>query len=249
MIVRKSAAAIELVIFLAKCGRGMKANLFGVVASILLFGAMPSQAASLIDQGNNTFDPNTGLQWLDVPLTAGLSYDNVLANYISAGGPYVGYRYATGQEVSTLFTDAGLINPQCCSFAQLVPPELALIALLGPTFNSGGETFTAGLNSDPFPSNPGFHSVGTLFVDVNAVGGTFQQAVVADFQGLNDNGTDAFIGSFLVRSSDQSTPLPAALPLFATALSALGLLGWRRKRKQAARTIWFCGRSASGGTQ
>ena len=27
-------------------------------------------------------------------------------------------------------------------------------------------------------------------------------------------------------------PLPAALPLFATGLGALGLLGWRRKRKR-----------------
>ena len=31
-----------------------------------------------------------------------------------------------------------------------------------------------------------------------------------------------------------AVPLPAALPLFATGLGALGLLGWRRKRKQAA---------------
>ena len=31
-----------------------------------------------------------------------------------------------------------------------------------------------------------------------------------------------------------SVPLPSALPLFATGLSALGLLGWRRKRKAAA---------------
>jgi hypothetical protein len=31
-----------------------------------------------------------------------------------------------------------------------------------------------------------------------------------------------------------STPLPAALPLFASGLSALGLFGWRRKRKNAA---------------
>ena len=30
------------------------------------------------------------------------------------------------------------------------------------------------------------------------------------------------------------TPLPAALPLFATGLGALGLLGWRRKRKPLA---------------
>jgi hypothetical protein len=31
-----------------------------------------------------------------------------------------------------------------------------------------------------------------------------------------------------------SAPLPAALPLFATGLGALGLLGWRRKRKVLA---------------
>ena len=31
-----------------------------------------------------------------------------------------------------------------------------------------------------------------------------------------------------------TTPLPAALPLFATGLGALGLLGWRRKRKPQA---------------
>jgi hypothetical protein len=29
-------------------------------------------------------------------------------------------------------------------------------------------------------------------------------------------------------------PVPAALPLFATVLGALGLLGWRRKRKAQA---------------
>jgi hypothetical protein len=34
--------------------------------------------------------------------------------------------------------------------------------------------------------------------------------------------------------SVSATPLPAAFPLFATGLGALGLLGWRKKRKNAA---------------
>ena len=38
----------------------------------------------------------------------------------------------------------------------------------------------------------------------------------------------------LVFLAPDATPLPAALPLFATGLGALSLLGWRRKRKQAA---------------
>jgi hypothetical protein len=36
-------------------------------------------------------------------------------------------------------------------------------------------------------------------------------------------------------SGAEPTPLPAALPLFATGLSALGLIGWRRRRKNRAR--------------
>ena len=35
-------------------------------------------------------------------------------------------------------------------------------------------------------------------------------------------------------TSDPVVPLPAALPLFATGLGALGLLGWRRKKKAKA---------------
>jgi len=40
--------------------------------------------------------------------------------------------------------------------------------------------------------------------------------------------------SVLVSGDVDPTPLPATLPLFATGLGALGLFGWRRKRKNAA---------------
>ena len=46
---------------------------------------------------------------------------------------------------------------------------------------------------------------------------------VAPWGGNQNTGLDA--------SLTTTTPLPAALPLFATGLGALGLLGWRRKRK------------------
>jgi hypothetical protein len=39
------------------------------------------------------------------------------------------------------------------------------------------------------------------------------------------------VDNFAVATS--ATPLPAALPLFATGLGALGLIGWRRRRQQA----------------
>jgi hypothetical protein len=41
-------------------------------------------------------------------------------------------------------------------------------------------------------------------------------------------------GTELSNPPNNPTPLPAALPLFASGLGALGLLGWRKKRKNAA---------------
>ena len=45
---------------------------------------------------------------------------------------------------------------------------------------------------------------------------------------------DAVVMDDFIFGEPSNTPPPAALPLFATGLGALGLLGWRRKRKQAA---------------
>jgi hypothetical protein len=43
-----------------------------------------------------------------------------------------------------------------------------------------------------------------------------------------------FTGDISVMAAPSATPLPAALPLFASGLGAVGLLGWRRKKKAAA---------------
>ena len=45
---------------------------------------------------------------------------------------------------------------------------------------------------------------------------------------------DASDQSYTLIIGTAATPLPAALPLFASGLGAMGLLGWRRKRKAAA---------------
>jgi len=40
--------------------------------------------------------------------------------------------------------------------------------------------------------------------------------------------------SDVIEPTSATTPLPATLPLFATGLGALGLIGWRRKEKATA---------------
>jgi hypothetical protein len=44
-------------------------------------------------------------------------------------------------------------------------------------------------------------------------------------------------GGFAIEVDASAVPLPAALPLFATGLAGLGLLGWRRKRKTPTESL------------
>ena len=59
----------------------------------------------------------------------------------------------------------------------------------------------------------------------------FAQMIAGDTY-LNIHTTQ--FGSGEIRGFLAETPLPAALPLFASGLGALGLLGWRRRKKSAA---------------
>jgi hypothetical protein len=65
-------------------------------------------------------------------------------------------------------------------------------------------------------------------VSFNADGLTFNQVTLSD---LNQGNFEVDNFSYVAAAA---TPLPAALPLFATGLGGLGLLGWRRKRKAQA---------------
>jgi hypothetical protein len=51
--------------------------------------------------------------------------------------------------------------------------------------------------------------------------------------GVTVNAASSFVTDNVFAPPTSATPLPAALPLFVTGLGALGLLGWRRKKKAA----------------
>ena len=85
----------------------------------------------------------------------------------------------------------------------------------------------------------------TLVLTITAAGLT-AATFVADLQAatMGANTSNALFAADVLNTNNGNTgiidfgarviPLPAALPLFATGLGALGLLGWRRKKKAAA---------------
>jgi hypothetical protein len=54
--------------------------------------------------------------------------------------------------------------------------------------------------------------------------------------GVDSQSTSSVSGNVQIGTAS-ATPLPATLPLFATGVGAMGLLGWRRKRKNAAAPV------------
>ena len=107
------------------------------------------------------------------------------------------------------------------------PPGKPINLIIGPT--GPGGLYDNNANSSITVHNPQIQNTGIFVLSVlgvtsstNVTGGTF----------LLGTGFDSTLPDSLIPVT--AVPLPAALPLFATGLAGLGLLGWRRKRKAAA---------------
>jgi hypothetical protein len=119
-------------------------------------------------------------------------------------------------------------------------------------WNSNTSGFNAATNPFTLATIDGFNSLpgtpctgGGVTVGAGGGGTCAAGALPITFQWLQGTGVGIAAGASFVLQyqspvvGDRFTPLnpvplPAALPLFATGLGALGLLGWRRKRKAAA---------------
>jgi len=84
-------------------------------------------------------------------------------------------------------------------------------------------------------TSPGNDTADVIFSSVTALGGIMFSS--AELTTNIPNGIS--LGSAFSTQTGTAvvTPLPAALPLFATGLGALGLLGWRRKRKATSAAV------------
>lgn len=102
------------------------------VLSYSPFAVVTVHAQSLVDQGDTTLDPDSGLVWLDVNLTTNRSFADIALEF-GPGGDFEGFRHATSQEVIGLFTNALIPN---INFGYGVPnavPANNLLLLVGFT--------------------------------------------------------------------------------------------------------------------
>jgi CHRD domain len=185
------------------------------------------------------------------PLTAeaaSLIFGTVLGNFENPPTGSAG----TGSALVTLNTDVPQMMTVNVSFSGLGSPTT--VAHIHCCIASPGNAIVA-TTTPTFPGFPGMPPPGVTFGTYNmtfdmtlassynpafitAHGGTVSGALAALFAGITAG--EAYLNihtsqfmSGEIRGFLAPVPLPNALPLFATGLAALGLLGLRRKRKAA----------------
>ncbi len=116
-----------------------------VFMAAVLFLSASSSSAAIIDFGGFFRDTDSGLDWLDVTSTLGLSYDDIVGG--AGGWVTAGWRHATSEELCVLW-NAG---PSCfhintislsTSIAQANQGFLNLFGFVTTCCTGGGEVFT-----------------------------------------------------------------------------------------------------------
>ena len=202
---------------------------------LLLLTGLPAKA-NLIEANNPRFgvnsltvDTTTGLAWLDLTASAGLPYQQVLAD-TQPGGIFSGFRFATAPEVLNLYTSAGI--PGIGYYPLSTPPILTLISLIGATGTINGEPGLLGLSATAasFDSQyaPAIYATGVSGIQEYWVNGG----------GYNSGGTSYGVttsypelGSWLVSSVPESSDASIYV------LAAAGLIGFaflQRPQRNAA---------------
>ena len=211
-------------------------NLLRKLAAVVVALSPMAANADLIDVGDSTIDDSTGLEWLDLTLTTGQGYDDIIAGF--GGFAAQGYVHAKLDKVCELWGNAAAGSAsthRCLSDLDSDTMELSqgtadlLLALLGTTYSVQGT----------YKSNIGIFDSGLIssgivgLACVNAgpnpacFGGPPTPNAERQLKARFIDVTNNLFGHYLVRAV--SVPEPGTLALFGIGLAAMGLA--RRKRK------------------
>ena len=142
--------------------------------------------------GALTFDPNTDLEWLDLPLTQGRSVNNVLLDGFG-GYAAAGFRVALNSEVAQLFRNFGVRD--FGTFTTPRPTAEYIFDTMGITFTNQFFNETNGFAEND--SSSGSYNRATVTLRKNS---TEQARALVGNGSFLPSSTESFSGIFLVRT-------------------------------------------------
>jgi hypothetical protein len=169
----------------------------------LLLAGTASVQAAIIANGDFTTDTDTGLDWLDLDLTLGLSTNQVIAQ-TSLGGTFDSWQVATLDQVHTFMTNLGWIGP----FDPANTSNIDFVASFKAQTTSLTDDPIDDINGTWFVDDPLDTFGNSHFSDNQTTGITSYSFTTPIDPAIGQQDT----GTFLVRTS--AVPLPAAFWLF-----------------------------------
>ena len=213
-----------------------------LVSTLLLtaIGTSTIASAALVSAdwhtaGDNliTRDNTTGLDWLDLTETNGMSQNYVLTQ-LEVGGLFEGFRYATQAEAVSLWANWGVdlssgvmpsqvlgyLDPGIISAGNMIGN---IVAEYSPNYPYGALGVTSYQRLPDLL--PDYYVVIGAYTDVNS--NSFYSADDPDEYGQHRLDQIMYVGHYLVETS--AVPIPGALWLFGSGL--LGLLSVRKRKR------------------
>jgi hypothetical protein len=195
---------------------------------------VPSLGASA-DGFNITRDTITGLDWLDLDVSVGRTFNDLTggdgSNEFIGGGDFDGFRYATkveltgadpGPQLDSLYKSLGISPFDFSSIGGYVNAR-ALITIVGCFGSCASYGYSYGARVE----NDGVTEAESAMEAFTSGGWNWGRSdtTTGPILFLPNNGFPLQKGNWLVRST--VVPVPTAVWLFG---SALGLLGWMRRK-------------------
>jgi hypothetical protein len=182
--------------------------------------------AGLIQTNTTSFGPDsltvdtlTGLGWLNLSNSVGLSYQQVLAD-TQAGGIFSGFRFATDQEVMTLFISVGISGAGDYSGSD--PLLQYCLSLVGATSFQDGHPEAIGISGTTKSGGQYVPEIDFLYVS-----GIPTYRVSATDLVYGGNTSFATVGSWLV------TEVPEPTIYTLTVIGLVGLAFFKRREDAA----------------
>lgn len=184
-----------------------------------------------------TYDSQTNLEWLDIRLTQGISYSDVLSQLSTT---FKGYRIASYDEVNTLFLDAGVykgasnftsstslgnLNRNTGLLTSYWADNLNLDDYYKLSISNHNQDYQFGAIYNQSESAQTHKVVDIYTYNVSGA----ESGARVTFGSQSDNATNLLYGVALLRNAPV-TPVPEAESL-SLLLAGLGMIGFRARRK------------------
>jgi hypothetical protein len=196
-------------------------TLAAIVLAMVL-GAQPSYAAFVSEDGGTAvLDTTTGLTWLTLSDTTGLTASQINSG---VGGWNTSYQYASLAQIQTLFADAGLTDSLNYSTG---PTEIANAASFNAIFNRSNTTCAAGPGGQFACGFTQFANGSDDLINVGTNGSSGYSYIFENYA-TNSNFPNTAYGSLMV-SRTAPVPLPASAWLLLSAVIGVGASLHRRR--------------------